>query len=268
MMIAIFMQLFIQVEMEIAPKRVPIYISQIFEYVETRLNFVTEIINAIDEYQKQTILNLKNKPIKKEKEFDNYIDYLRNLGKEQKERYGSEIFYPFDYIINLFELKLSNPNSQNQMNLYLNALKYAIVFEHNSMQNMSYEGFENNGLLYSERNIETSLYIELYSPDSGSEECRRYGYNLEKVSYLSYDADYKNKKWAYIQLKQASTFLEKYVSFQGAKCDFEYYALVQVALYMDCLENKCTINKNIPNDLKYRRRLLSDYECKKLFINE
>lgn len=245
-------------------KRVPIYISQIFEYVETRLNFVTEIINAIDEYQKQTILKLKNKPIKKEKEFNNYIDYLKNLDKEQKERYGSEEFYPFDYIINLFELKLSNSNNHNQMNLYLNALKYAIIFEYNSIQNMSYEGFENNGLLFPEKNIETSLYLELYSPNSRSEERRRYRYNLEKIGYLRYDAGDENKEWAYIQLKQASTFLEKYVSFQGAKCDFEYYALVRVALYMDCLENKCIINKNIPNDLKYRRRLLSDYEYKDL----
>lgn len=146
------------------------------------------------------------------------------------------------------------------MNLYLNALKYAIEFEHNSMQYMSNEGFENNGLLYSERNIETSLYIELYSPHSRSDEQRRYGYNLEKISYLSYDAGYNNKQWAYIQLEEARPFLEKYVSFKGAEGDFKHYALVKLALYLDCLENKCFINKNIPNDLKYRKRLLSDDE--------
>ncbi|MGY0372658.1 hypothetical protein [Clostridium sp. JNZ J1-5] len=43
---------------------------------------------------------------------------------------------------------------------------------------------------------------------------------------------------------------------------------VQVALYLDCLENKCTINKNIPNDLKYRTRLLSDNEWKELFSDK
>lgn len=246
-------------------KRVQIYISQIFEYVITRLDFVAEITNAIDQYQKQVISDLKNRPIKKEKEFENYTDYLRNLDKEQKDRYGSDRFYPFDYIINLFELKLSNPQNKIKMNLYLNALKYAIEFEHNSMQNMSYKGFENNGLFYSEIYIETSLYIELYSPHSGSYEQRRYGYNLEKISYLSYDADYGDKQWAYNQLNEALIFLEKYVSFQGAKGDFEHYALVNLALYLDCLENKCLINKNIPNDLKYRKRLLSDDEWNELF---
>ncbi|MGY0372661.1 hypothetical protein [Clostridium sp. JNZ J1-5] len=211
-------------------KRVQIYILQIFEYVKTRLDFVAEITNAIDKYQKQAIFDLKNRPIKKEKEFDNYIDYLRNLDKELKERYDSEVFYSFDYIISLFELRLSNPQNQDKMNLYLNAFKYAIAFEHNSMQNMSYEGFENNGLLYPKRNIETSLYIELHSPNSGSNERRRYNYDLEKIDYLSYDYGYGNKQWAYTQLKEAYIFLEKYVSFQGAKSDFENYALVQVLM--------------------------------------
>ncbi|MDM5285651.1 hypothetical protein [Peribacillus frigoritolerans] len=245
-------------------KRVKIYISQIFEYVETRLDFVTEITIAIGQYQKQVISDLKNRPIKKEKEYDNYIDYLRNLDKELEERYGLGYSYTFDYIINLFELELSNPKNKMKMNLYLNALKYAIEFEHNRMQNMSYKGFENNGLLYFERNIETSLYIELYSPRSRSDEQRRYSYNLEKISYLSYDAGYSNKQWAYNQLDNARLFLEKYVSFQGAKGDFEHYALVELALYLDCLENKCLINKNIPNDFKYRQRQLSDEEWKEL----
>ena len=44
-------------------------------------------------------------------------------------------------------------------------------------------------------------------------------------------------------------FFEKYVSFKNVKSDFEYYALVNLALYLECLENDCIINKNIPNDL-------------------
>ncbi|MFX4263425.1 hypothetical protein ACOBQJ_14670 [Pelotomaculum propionicicum] len=249
-------------------KRVQIYISKIFKYVKTRLDFIAEITNAIDKYQKQVISDLRNRPIKKEEEFDNYIDYLKNQNKELEDRYGLEVYHPFNYIINLFELKLSDTHNRNKINSYLNALKYAITFEHNSMQNMSYVGFENNGLLYPEKNTETSLYIELYSPYSGSDEQRKYGYNLEKISYLSYDADYGNKQWAYIQLKEARVFLEKYVSFEGAKGDFEHYALVKLALYLDCLENKCLINKNIPNDLKYRRRLLSDDELKELLSDK
>lgn len=136
------------------------------------------------------------------------------------------------------------------------------------MQNMSCVGFENNGLMHPEKNIETSLYIELCSPNSGSDELRRYRYNLEKISYLSYDAGYDNKQWAYKQLEGARTFLEKYVLFEGAKGDFEHYALVKLALYLDCLENKCSINKNIPNDLQYRKILLCYDELEELFTDK
>lgn len=65
-------------------KRVQIYISQIFKYVKTRLDFVAEITNAIDQYQKQVIAGLRNRPINKEEEFDNYIDYLENLNMKLK----------------------------------------------------------------------------------------------------------------------------------------------------------------------------------------
>ena len=120
---------------------------------------------------------------------------------------------------------------------------------------MSNIGYENSGLKYSKENIETSLYIELYSPSSGSKEERRYGYNIEKIQYLSYDSGDSNKDWAYVQLNEAREFFEKYVSFKNVKSYFEYYALVNLALYLDCLENDCIINKNIPNDLKYREKL-------------
>ncbi|MED1105015.1 hypothetical protein [Bacillus paramycoides] len=250
------------------PKTVHIYISQIFEYVESRLGFVEKITDAIDQYQKEVISDFKKSSIKKENEFDNYIDYLKNLDKELNDRFRSEVYYSFDYIIKLFGLKLSNPENQKKMDLYLNALKYAIEFEHNRIQNMSYDGYENNGLLHSEKNIETSLYFELYSPTSKSEERRKYRYNLEKVEYLSYDSGEENKEWAYKQLKGALIFLEKYVSFQGAKGDFEHYALVHLALYLDCLENKCIINKNIPNELKYRNRLLQVDEMNELLSDK
>lgn len=245
-------------------KRVKIYISQIFEYVKTRVEFVKVITDEIDQYQKAIIAGFKQKTIKQESEFDTYIDYLKNLDKELNIRFGSERIYTFDYIIKLFELKLSNFENQHKMNLYLNALKYAIKFEHNSMQNMSYGGFENNGLIYAKNNLETSLYIELHSPNSRSSERRKYSYNLEKIYFLSYDSGENNKEWAYGQLRGAHTLLEKYVTFQGAQSDFEHYALVQLALYFDCLENNCLLNKNIPNELKYRRSLFSNEEWKEL----
>ena len=237
-------------------KRVGIYIEQVFKYVEIRVNFIEKIIDYIDTYQKDMILKLKKQHIKNDTEFNSYIEYLTNLDEEAKDRYGDDHWYSFEYVIKLLQLKLSDSENENKMKLYINALKYAIKFEHNALQNMSNIGYENSGLKYSKENIETSLYIELYSPSSGSKEERRYGYNIEKIQYLSYDSGDSNKDWAYVQLNEAREFFEKYVSFKNVKSDFEYYALVNLALYLECLENDCIINKNIPNYLKYREKLL------------
>lgn len=236
-------------------KRVGIYIEQVFKYVEIRVNFIEKIIDYIDTYQKDMILKLKKQHIKNDTEFNSYIEYLTNLDEEAKDRYGDDHWYSFEYVIKLLQLKLSDSENENKMKLYINALKYAIKFEHNALQNMSNIGYENSGLKYSKENIETSLYIELYSPSSGSKEERRYGYNIEKIQYLSYASGDSDKDWAYVQLNEAREFFEKYVSFKNVKSDFEYYALVNLALYLECLENDCIINKNIPNDLKYRENL-------------
>ena len=192
-------------------KRVGIYIEQVFKYVEIRVNFIEKIIDYIDTYQKDMILKLKKQHIKNDTEFNSYIEYLTNLDEEAKDRYGDDHWYSFEYVIKLLQLKLSDSENENKMKLYINALKYAIKFEHNALQNMSNIGYENSGLKYSKENIETSLYIELYSPSSGSKEERRYGYNIEKIQYLSYDSGDSNKDWAYVQLNEAREFFEKYV---------------------------------------------------------
>ena len=85
---------------------------------------------------------------------------------------------------------------------------------------------------------------------------KKYSYNFEKIEYLNYDSGESNKSWAYIKLRELYPFLERYVSFEGAMGDFEHYALVQLALYLHCLENKCLVNDNIPNELKFREKLI------------
>ncbi len=238
-------------------KRIPIYIDEIFKYINRRVDFIETIITHIDKYQQDIIESYRSDKIKGEKEFNNYTDYLRNLNKEVEKRYGKDTFYNFDCIIKLFELELSNSENKEKMELYLNALKYSIQFEHNSIQHMSCDGFENNGLLYPEKNIQTSLLYELELPNSGSEDRRKYGYQIEKISYLGYDSCHSyDRDWAYTQLKVIMPFLERYVTFENVQSDFEYYALVKLALYLECLDNDCLINRNIPNDLKYRTKYI------------
>lgn len=233
-------------------KRIHIYMNQIFEYVKRRVNFIENIIEHIEKYQQEIIEIFRNTPIKKEEDFESYIDYLRNLKKEIEIRYGNDSFHELNYLIELFDLPLSNPDNEEKMNLYKNALKYAIKFEHNSIQNMTNEGYKNNGILYPQVNITTTLLEELISLNSGSEERRKYRYAIEKTSYLSYDSCWSDREWAYDQIDDMMPFLERYVTFDKAQSDFEHYVLVKLALYLECLENECLINKNVPNDKKFR----------------
>lgn len=174
-------------------KKIGIYISQVFEYIETRVSFINNIVEEIEKYHNEVISFFKNKHIKKVCEFDNYIDYLKNLDKEAKERFGSEYSSKFDYIINLLTLKISNQKNKNKFNLYINALKYSVEYERNALQNMSYLGFYNNGIVNEKENYETSLLSELYSLNSKSDEQIRYHYNFEKIGYLNYDSGDNNK---------------------------------------------------------------------------
>ena len=178
------------------------------------------------------------------------MDYLRNLNDEQRSRFGFDKFYPISEAIRFFEIKLSNKSNQEKFNLYLNALRYSITFEHNSIQNMSIERFENNGLKYCDDMRGTTLLAELISLNSRDKELNKYCYNLQKINYLTYYSGNNNREWAYIQLKGMLPFLNRYVSFDGVSGDFECYALVQLALYLNCLQNDFLANKNIPNDLK------------------
>ena len=116
---------------------------------------------------------------------------------------------------------------------------------------MTKEGYKNNGILYPQVNITTTLLEELILPNSGSNERRKYRYAIEKTSYLSYDSCWSDREWAYAQINEMMPFLERYVTFDKAENNFEHCALVRLALFLECLEKDCLINKNIPNYLNH-----------------
>lgn len=233
-------------------KMLMIHVSEVFAYVEFRFNLISKIIYKVKEYHTSKIDQFIQRRIKSENEYESYIDYLHALLQESAERFGSDYIYELEFAIELLKLKISDPKNQSLFDRYCNAFKYAICFRHNALQNMSFEGYENSGIKYPERNTETTLLNELYSPRSYSEEQQKYNYNIEKASYLSYDSGESNRHWARLKIKGAYSFFSKYISFNCLESDNELYALVHMALYQECLENKCSINKNIPNDLKYR----------------
>ena len=53
--------------------------------------------------------------------------------------------------------------------------------------------------------------------------------------------------------------------FENTEEDEEVIVLIQLAKYLDALKGKNLLNKNIPNEEKYRTALLSKPELKDLF---
>lgn len=248
-------------------RNIEIRISEIFDFILYRYQLLSKIITAIECYHKHMVDTLIKNPIKDINEFRTYIDYLGNLKLESDERVGSEYSYMFEFVILLLKMHLSNPTNKVRYEKYCSALKYAISFEHKRLQQMSY-GSEYSGIVNPEKNLETTLLYELHSVNSRSEDAIKYNYNIQKICNLRFDSSSSDKRWAYQMLEQAKPLFEKYVNFERANGDFENFVLVQIALYFDCLESKCLINKNIPNDLKYRDRLLSDEELSDLLSDD
>jgi len=234
-------------------KNIEIKIDEIFEFIKYRYNLINKIIENIKCYQKNVIESYKNTLLQNEENFENYIEYLQYLKKEEEERLGKNNIHLLEYAINVFNLKLSNNNNELVFEKYKNALKHAIKFTHNEIQNMTRDGFANCGI---KNNITNGNLLDLIICENcNSEEANKYYYNIEKIGYLDYDSGYENKRWAYIQLEDMKILLEKYVKFENASSDIENYILVNIALYFDSLEVKCELNENIPNDINYRLKL-------------
>ena len=245
-------------------KTLKIKISEVFEYIKFRYSLLEKIISEIKKEQESIIISYIETPIKRVSDFGDYTVYLENLKIEEEQRFGTNSIHFIEFMISLVNLKISNSLNIDHYNKFCAAMMYAIEFQHNALQNRSYEGFENNGIEFPQKDCETTLLKELYYANSRSKGRDAHIYKLEKIADLNYDSGNVKKGYAYEMLNAAKPFLEKYVSFEDAAGDFEHYALVQVSLYFECLGNNCLLNKNIPNDLKFRDTLLTDEHRKEL----
>ena len=62
----------------------------------------------------------------------------------------------------------------------------------------------------------------------------------------------------------AKPLINKYVLFTNDESDEEVYVLVKLALFLENLTRKSVINRNIPNDIKYREKMLMQEELDEL----
>lgn len=246
------------------PVDIPLYVNQFYAYVDKWVNLIDVIIKNIDNYNVKKYDELRNIKLKPKENFENEIEYITYLKDEHTKRFGSGVEYLYDDALRIFKVNLSDKRNIEKLEKYKNAIRYSLTFLHNSLQNMSIDGFENSGIK-NEEGIE--LFSLLNSPEYNRSDFENCGYQLSKLCYLEYDYSYEDKVYARLLLNEIKDKINKYVFFTNEETDEEVVVLVNLALYLSSLTHNSTLNKNIPNDLKYRIAILSDDEIKKLTEN-
>lgn len=247
-------------------KEIPINVQQVFDFVEYRYSLLEEIIPCVEKYQSDILKKIQGNVIRREIEFKSYIDYLKYLKGENEKRYPNKEPYELKFAIRFFDLKLTDPKNQKLYDKYANALRYAIQFKHQELQNMTTEGFKNCGLKDDDpdNSLDSTLLWDLciLHHDGVGEYFTPISKSIEGLDVFSGLSDCNpNYSWNVSEnFSQAKPFLEQYVSFDGLSIDdkndsFEFLALIHMALYLSCLKCDCSVNRNIPNNLKYRFKL-------------
>lgn len=248
-----------------------LHISQFEQYLVKWIDFIPKIIEAKNNYTDKEYEKLRQTPVKYLSDFkEDIVQYLMYLKEEQLKRFDYGYDYIFDDYVTFFTIKLSDARNNIILKKYQNAVLYSLAFLRNELQNMSYEGYENNGIKCPDRAIETTLFdsiSNIYAYDSGFSE---YGYNLGKIYYLSPSNTYHeyDKFYARNLLEEPKELINKYVYFTNKEPDEERFVLVRLALYLDALSTKSILNKNIPNTEDYRMQVLSDEQYEELFVEE
>ena len=246
-----------------APKTIGIKLHEIIEYVTYKFNTLDSISNAIECYQKQEINRFRKTVLKTKDDFNSIHEYAAYLKDEEENRFGKENIYVIEYFIKVLDMTLSNKSNQKAFDRYLNAIEYALSFYATQLQDMEILRYENTGIQYTDSNFPSTLINELYSLSNYSEEICKHQFALEKISLLN-DDNCNDKTLAYCHLNSIRPFFEQYVTFEDADEDFEYYTLTRIALYHDCLNNPCILNRNIPNTLDFREKTIPETEWSQL----
>ena len=242
-------------------------IDEFDEYITAWINVISDIIIAIDNYNDDYIQKYKSIKIKQRGDFTDIIDYINYLKEETRNRYSDDNDYIFDEYIHIFSIPLSSSKNEYKLEKYRNAIEYSLEFYSNSLQNMIDKGFENTGIKYPNPNVDTSLFFELEYCSNQYGELKKHSYELDKSYRLgpNYPYSYFEKKIARDLIISVKDSLSKYVYISGDESDLELLVLVYLARYLECLDYKTIINRNIPNDMKYREHLIPSDELKELY---
>ena len=243
---------------------IPLYINSFEKYIKKWISLIPDVISAIKNYNVSVYEEYRNSPLKTIADFSTESEYIFYLKQEYGKRFGDSMEYVFDKIASVLGTSLTNERNSKKLEKYQNAIRHALPFICNSMEKMQVEGFEYTGI-QGDNYTQTNLLFELEHPDIYSDEILKYHYNLSKVYYLESDhySSY-DKSWARTLLDEMKDFLNKYVVFTNEESDKEVVILVDLAQYLYALEQNCILNRNIPNELSYREKLLSKEEMASL----
>ena len=249
---------------------IPLYLGQFERYLQKWIDHIQNVIEAIHNYNESVYSQFRQEPVKTFEDFKSPVDYLSYIKAEYCRRFGDDNEYIFDEYIRVFSTTLTDSCNQRLLEKYRNAILYALVFLRNSMQNMKQVGAENTGIQYEDPLLETDLFLELSSFCNLHSAFAKVSYNLEKVYYLESHSQYSDydKQYARDLLGEAKDIINQFVVFTNEESDEETLVLIALAQYLDALSEKTLLNKNIPNDEKYRAHVLTAKEWSKLFVEE
>ena len=245
-------------------------IYDIYNHIYSKIDFIDKIIENVNNYISIEKEKLINTIMKSKNDFVNYMDYLYYLKEEANDRdinfplYTSlgDNFFVIDLLLNR---NVSNIDNQIKINLYINAIKYSIEFYHQSLQLLD---INYSGIKYPNKNHETDLLTLLISGLEYPNDEDLY-YFLSKTEYLI-DTDRSQtditliRKLIYSNFKK---YMETYFQITENEDNEELFILIKTTLYFYNLENNTMLNRNIPNDLNYRLKLLTDEEMR-ILIND
>lgn len=118
-------------------KYVPIRESQIIQYLHKRYGHIEKIVQAIDRYNDDKIINLMEKHIPLPEESDTYISYLLGLKEAFAERCGDKECYQIKEWIGIMKAHFADEKMQAELQKYQETMKAAIKEIHNKLQNMN-----------------------------------------------------------------------------------------------------------------------------------
>lgn len=234
----------------------PLYINEFENYINKWINLIPKIINVIYENSNMRYDKLKNEKMKDKSEFTTIVEYIQYLKDECNKRYSSYQDYIFERYIKIFNIKLTDKRNESKLEKYKNAIEYSLGFLHQSLQSMSFNSFETTGIKYPDPSLESDLFTELEHCRAQNGAFDGYSYNIAKANTIDTPYDFGEYIHARKMIDEISNIINKYVYFTNTEPSDETVILINLALYLDSLTQDCLINKNIPNDLKYREKLL------------